>query len=434
MDQLWEVSFGTPVNAFVVQLLGGMFAFFAAALIAGALRTGRRRRAIVAVAPSALATVGVTGTFLGIFLGLQQFDVAAIDDSVPSLLEGLKTAFVTSLWGMALSVAYRLLATLLPPAASPVANPDQALATLVEETRLARTSTVEALEALQRAVAGDADGTLVSQLTLLRSDTRDGLRKLEEGLGTRLHTLGIDAHAQHEELIGEFRAFADHMVENTHGALIEALGAVIRDFNDQLTEQFGENFKALNASVELLVDWQERYREHIDATEARLARALAAVDAGADSLERIESSTRAIPPALEPLGATLAITAAAMEHMDRDLEAYADLHDKAREALPKVNANIEALTTRMAEMAEQSAAAAKARTDEVERRLSEQYTDLDDKLRDELGRALKTMSDNLGSMSAEFVKDYGPLTQELGRIVRLAEAANAPDNALRARS
>lgn len=283
MDQLWEVSFGTPVNAFVVQLLGGMFAFFAAALIAGALRTGRRRRAIVAVAPSALATVGVTGTFLGIFLGLQQFDVAAIDDSVPSLLEGLKTAFVTSLWGMALSVAYRLLATLLPPAASPVANPDQALATLVEETRLARTSTVEALEALQRAVAGDADGTLVSQLTLLRSDTRDGLRKLEEGLGTRLHTLGIDAHAQHEELIGEFRAFADHMVENTHGALIEALGAVIRDFNDQLTEQFGENFKALNASVELLVDWQERYREHIDATEARLARALAAVDAGADS-------------------------------------------------------------------------------------------------------------------------------------------------------
>ncbi len=53
---------------------------------------------------SMIVSTGVLGTFLGIVLGLWEFDTAHIDKSVPFLLEGLKLAFLTSIIGMGLSI------------------------------------------------------------------------------------------------------------------------------------------------------------------------------------------------------------------------------------------------------------------------------------------------------------------------------------------
>lgn len=50
--------------------------------------------------PSLVSTLGVLGTFLGITVGLLNFDTQDLDNSIPLLLAGLKTAFFTSLAGM----------------------------------------------------------------------------------------------------------------------------------------------------------------------------------------------------------------------------------------------------------------------------------------------------------------------------------------------
>jgi methyl-accepting chemotaxis protein len=50
--------------------------------------------------PSIISTLGVLGTFLGITRGLVSFNTATLDLSIPILLDGLKTAFFTSLLGM----------------------------------------------------------------------------------------------------------------------------------------------------------------------------------------------------------------------------------------------------------------------------------------------------------------------------------------------
>ena len=47
-----------------------------------------------------IATLGMIGTFVGIYLGLQNFNAENITDSIPTLLAGMKTAFMTSLVGM----------------------------------------------------------------------------------------------------------------------------------------------------------------------------------------------------------------------------------------------------------------------------------------------------------------------------------------------
>lgn len=50
--------------------------------------------------PSLISTLGVLGTFIGITIGLWFFDTDDLDNSIPKLLSGLKTAFFTSLAGM----------------------------------------------------------------------------------------------------------------------------------------------------------------------------------------------------------------------------------------------------------------------------------------------------------------------------------------------
>lgn len=59
-----------------------------------------KHKRIIEYFPSVVSTLGVLGTFLGITIGLVGFDSADLNASIPKLLEGLKTAFFTSLLGM----------------------------------------------------------------------------------------------------------------------------------------------------------------------------------------------------------------------------------------------------------------------------------------------------------------------------------------------
>ncbi len=58
---------------------------------------------------SQIVSMGVLGTFVGIFIGLQAFDPNDITNSVNDILVGLKTAFFTSIVGMTLSTILSLL-------------------------------------------------------------------------------------------------------------------------------------------------------------------------------------------------------------------------------------------------------------------------------------------------------------------------------------
>lgn len=57
-------------------------------------------RGVVEMLPSLISTLGVLGTFLGITLSLYYFDTNDLTTSIPILLNGMKTAFFTSLAGM----------------------------------------------------------------------------------------------------------------------------------------------------------------------------------------------------------------------------------------------------------------------------------------------------------------------------------------------
>lgn len=58
-----------------------------------------------------LTSLGLLGTFIGIFNGLVGFNTQNISASVPILLEGLKFAFLTSVVGMILAVILHVVQT-----------------------------------------------------------------------------------------------------------------------------------------------------------------------------------------------------------------------------------------------------------------------------------------------------------------------------------
>ena len=61
---------------------------------------------------SAIVSVGLLGTFVGIWWGLYNFESSNITGSVPALLDGLKLSFVTSITGIGLSVLLSIVQTI----------------------------------------------------------------------------------------------------------------------------------------------------------------------------------------------------------------------------------------------------------------------------------------------------------------------------------
>ena len=57
-------------------------------------------------------------------------------------------------------------------------------------------------------------------------------------------------------------------------------------------------------------------------------------------------------------------------------------------------------------------------------RITEQLKNLDDELADELNKALTSLGSQLTSLSNKFVEDYTPLTQELQKLVQMANRNN----------
>ena len=60
----------------------------------------KKNRKWIEQLPSLISTFGVIGTFVGITIGLMDFEEANVAASIPKLLGGLKMAFFTSLLGM----------------------------------------------------------------------------------------------------------------------------------------------------------------------------------------------------------------------------------------------------------------------------------------------------------------------------------------------
>jgi chromosome segregation ATPase len=372
--------------------------------------------------PIILTMLGILGCFLGIALGLLDFDTTKIQDSVPSLLAGIKTSFWASIAGIFGALTIKARCQIFGP---PKLSHDKALqgATIDDLARL--------LQSLHQSLAGKDDSTLLSQMKLLRQETGDGLKVLNSSLEN----------------------YMERMADNNSKALIEALKEVIRDFNTKINEQFGDNFKQLNSAVEKILVWQEAYRqqmvEMIDqqrATAENMSIAAGRYSELVQQAERFSTTAASLQTLITALESQREHLHGALSHLGNLLRVAGDgvprLEEKITEltrqievsvrntsetlavASKELTRNVQHSHSEMQRILTQSAADIHREVNSHVHQLSaqtrEQVVALDRALSEELTKSIRTLGEHLTALSHRFVEDYRPLTESLRSLTHLA--------------
>lgn len=74
---------------------------------------------------------------------------------------------------------------------------------------------------------------------------------------------------QFDRLNKTLEDFSKRLSEDSTKVIVEALDKVVKDFNKNLNEQFGENFKQLNLAVGELVLWQRQYKDELNTLQQK---------------------------------------------------------------------------------------------------------------------------------------------------------------------
>lgn len=232
-----------------------------------------------------LITTGIFFTFFGISQGLIGFDVNNVENSLPELIAGIKTAFLVSVVGVFCAIVLKLLSIIFEiiyknnienssdyDITDLVSNQSRIIEILnkqIIQNEQNIQSQTEINNKLIKAISGNEDSSLLGQIKNIRIDTND----------------------KFEELIGAFSSFAKNMLDNNQKSFIEALSNVIRDFNTKITEQFGDNFKQLNNAVGNLLVWQENYKNYIEKSQNILTEINSNLDKQSNDYKILVNST-----------------------------------------------------------------------------------------------------------------------------------------------
>lgn len=303
----------------------------------------------VAYTPALLTSLGIFGTFSGIVIGLLGFNTTDIDGSIEGLLSGLKTAFVTSLFGIFSSILFKILQA-SGVIRKRVENSLPETAT-VEDMLAAVHRQNETLTKLVSVVGEESDGSLLGQIKLLRSDSNDSLKQLQKDqkqagdtlkeIQDILNSQGDGFQQFSDKLWLKLQDFADMMASSATDAVIEALKQVISDFNSNLTEQFGDNFQQLNEAVKELIVWQENYKIQLSEMMDQYKQGVLSISATEAAVLAISSESRAIPQTMNDLKAIIEVNQNQLTQLEDHLGAFKDIRDRAVEAVPEIRRQID---------------------------------------------------------------------------------------------
>lgn len=378
----------------------------------------------VNAAPSILTSIGIFGTFLGVALGLMDFDSKDIEGSVPPLIEGLKTAFWSSIAGLLAAMTIKL-------------------RHVIKHVRNYEAET-------------KYTGATVDDLASLLGDIRHVLHKSGlADIGSRMEnsTRGIEQHlGRLEQVIGRYQ---QEMVEANSNALTEAITELMTSFNDKITVQYGENFRQLNEAVGQMLEWQDNYRDELAKLLHQQQANGEVLDKAADAYKTMVQHTQAFNDVSEKLGDVMTGLQQQSESLGSYLDSLANLVSKASDGLPALEGRILTLTEELAsgiEMSHQQMNQLLTRTantiettvitvnqqliddmktvntnhnDMVVKMLDrneQQLVRIDSAMEKELTHALQTFGCQLTALSEKFVSDYLPLTEKLKKVVDMAHS------------
>ena len=292
-------------------------------------------------------SMGILGTFGGIVMGLLGFDVNDIQGSIPELLTGLKFAFITSIAGMISSLAIKVFPGKMTQDKSEV-TPETIKVELETLNKNIKSGFTESIESnyeinksignlnteFRKLISGDDDSSLVTQIKLLKNDLKD---KFDES-----HKI---YKSESQELKNKFDELGETIAKLSSEAMVEALKQAIVEFNKQLADQLGDNFKQLNEGVKNLLEWQEQYKNTISELQVSVNSIIDDLKKATESLDNITKSLEPIPNTVESIEKLFNDADKTLGLLYSTLESFNLMREKATDAFPIIESNLEKLTS-----------------------------------------------------------------------------------------
>lgn len=397
---------------------------------------------MIALLPNVATSFGILGTFVGIYLGLLEFDVANINDSIPKLLEGMKTAFITSIAGLVASIILKFSfesKAVQEESKSDVKEDDPTgmLRAMVSGIYNLENSAREIENSIVSCFRSDEEYSLISQLKLIRQEIIDTRREISDS----------------------FKNFAEKIAESSTDALVKALEKVIGDFNTLLNELVSESFKELSSAMIKLTEWQENYKTHIDEmqnkinilinhmkkTVAIFGETSDRINRIDDNLENIDGSISNLSVSAEDISIHIENLKLQNENLKEGIISVKQIGEEAKNVMPaiteqinnltkklestvlKVSENFESNSLLVTEFADKSIKKIEEAVESHTESVQNSIEAIDKGLEEELSKALNSLAGSLASLSTKFVNDYKPLTERLREIIKLSEKIDAKE-------
>lgn len=263
------------------------FCALAAGIIAFGYRSGQMERL-----PGMLTSLGIAGTFFGIFVALIPFvgdesaGLAIRDpENIQSLLGGVSLSMTTSLVGIVLALWYRALTGVFKERMDPAAT----LLQIASEQRDLLRSQTEVLHAQhelfleQRSEDAERLG-LIQKMSEHHERWGERLETIEGGVGDVAGSLEVSCGLQ-EDSLKEQRAMnanlqdaLEQLAEHSTEAIVNALREIVERYEDHVQEQLGESFLALKESADNLSRWQALHLEEVRAAHKSMEEAAGLID------------------------------------------------------------------------------------------------------------------------------------------------------------
>ena len=285
---------------------------------------------------------------------------------------------------------------------------------------------------------------------------------------------------ENSELVMAFKEFSNYMLEENSKVFIEALNKTIRDFNINLVETFGSNFKQLNEAVSKLLDWQEHYKDTIELTTENQKTIFDSFRKIETQLDNFNQKAKGVNTIVSDLALSTKEALEQNYRLNDSLEVLARLDDQVKELLPnfmKINSNlddnlktfneetnkitkelkefidnlsssldksknqvsklledtiksfssiIEKSEENNKEIVRSTSEKIKSLNEDLDKHIREKITKIDKILKEKIQETDDSLKDNLndiikmlGNISEKFAEDYEPLANKLREIVQL---------------
>ena len=193
---------------------------------------------------------------------------------------------------------------------------------------------------------------------------------------------------EHFSMVNEsLKKALDTLSKGATEEIITALEKVISDFNKNLTEQFGDNFKQLNESVKKMIIWQENYKVAIEQIEKNLQVAVTNIEKTSDYIQTFTNNYEKISAVSKDLHQVIEVNQNQINNIETHMNNLKKIGNEASLITTSINDFSKSIQGSLSNQ-------------------SEGLNKLSGKLTEELGKSLGRLNESLTALTDKFRDDY----------------------------